>query len=71
MRRWKKYSVNCVIDEKVEEVLSRLLANGGKQHDLPPLHPRTPSPSETIRKSGSTFIEQYTSGSPSAIDDML
>jgi hypothetical protein len=70
MRIWKKYSVNCAIDEKVVEVLSRLLPNGGLQQGLPPLHPSTPSPSETVRWSGGTFIERYTYGSPSPIHDI-
>jgi hypothetical protein len=70
MRRRKKYSVNCDIDERVEEVLSRLLANGGLQQGLSPLHPRTPLPSETVRQSDNTFIERYTCGSPSPIDDI-
>jgi hypothetical protein len=68
MKRCRKDPGRHASDEKVEESVSHILVNGGLEHLLP-WNPCTPSPLEAIRRSSSSSVEGYTSGTPSPHDD--
>ena len=53
---------------RVEEVVQREVAEGGLEPELPYLHPRNPSPFETVPWSSSSSVEGYAHGSPCPID---
>jgi hypothetical protein len=70
MMRCKKESINKrAFGEKVEDAMAHILANGGLEQGLSPLHPRTSPPSTIVRRSSSTSVKGYTHGSPCPIDE--
>jgi hypothetical protein len=70
MMRCKKESSNKrAFGEKVEDAMAHILANGGLEQGLSPLHSRTSPPSTIVRRSSSTSVKGYTHGSPCPIDE--